>query len=97
MSEKHQCEVRVMDDVSSRFHPCLRNGTVERGGKWYCFQHDPVALQERDETRRAKWDAEAKASQETWERRAACNDACVGVSTKDLKPGMLAELLKEQS
>lgn len=38
-------------------HGCIRNGSVERDGKWYCAQHDPVAKKERDAERRAAADA----------------------------------------
>ena len=36
---------------------CSRTTTVERDGKPYCTQHDPVAVAERRETNRAAWEA----------------------------------------
>ncbi|KKN29282.1 hypothetical protein LCGC14_0845880 [marine sediment metagenome] len=33
---------------------CSRIATVERDGKPYCTQHDPVRVQEREEKRQAK-------------------------------------------
>lgn len=29
------------------YSQCLREATVERDGKWYCYQHDPVKVEER--------------------------------------------------
>lgn len=37
---------------------CSRNGKVERDGKWYCGQHDPVAVEERRAARSRRWDEE---------------------------------------
>lgn len=34
---------------------CGRAGVIERDGRWYCRQHDPVAKQQRSEARRAAW------------------------------------------
>lgn len=39
-------------------HQCARNGVVERDGKFYCRQHDPVAVRQREDDRRAKWRGE---------------------------------------
>ena len=65
---------------------CSRNGKVERGGKWYCKQHDPVAVEERRVVRQreweAKWEADREADRVAAERRArekACAAALSGV------------------
>ncbi len=43
---------------------CSRKGTVRRDGKWYCAQHDPVAVEAKAESWvdgfRAKLDAQKK-------------------------------------
>ncbi len=31
------------------FSRCNREGTIERNGRWYCFQHDPNEVQRRAE------------------------------------------------
>lgn len=36
---------------------CTRTGVVKREGKWYCKQHDPVAVSARIKKRDAKWQA----------------------------------------
>lgn len=41
-----------------RYSQCSRNGTIQRNGKWYCRQHDPVARQEARDSRHAKWAAD---------------------------------------
>ncbi len=51
-----RCDTRIYSEFRS--HPCTRNGAVERDGKFYCRQHDPVAVRQRDDARRAAWAAE---------------------------------------
>lgn len=63
--EKHSCSERVYSgarwDISG--HPCQRNGSVERDGKWWCKQHDPEAVKARREAKRAKSNAEREADE----------------------------------
>lgn len=48
-AEKHQCEKRVRSEgLWSRDHQCTRKATVQHGGKWYCNQHSPEAVAERE-------------------------------------------------
>lgn len=51
-----RCDGRVHSGW--RVHQCARNGVVEHDGKFYCRQHDPVAVRQRDDARRAAWAAE---------------------------------------
>jgi len=47
-----RCDTRIHSGFLS--HQCPRNGVIERDGKFYCRQHDPVAVQQkRDERRKA--------------------------------------------
>lgn len=39
-------------------HSCTRTGKVERNGKWYCNQHDPVAAAEKWNARHAAWQSD---------------------------------------
>ena len=50
---------------------CTRAGKVGRDGKWYCKQHDPVAVKAKQEAWQAKWDAERKAQNAIWREGAA--------------------------
>jgi uncharacterized Zn finger protein (UPF0148 family) len=61
-TEKHQCSKRVYRGGYMGSTPCTRYGVVERNGKWYCRQHDPVAVAEHNAERQAKWDHEYKIS-----------------------------------
>lgn len=61
MSDKHQCCARVTNETGWHDHQCIRNGKVERDGKWYCGQHDPIAVEQRDRKRRDIWRLEAAA------------------------------------
>ena len=64
MKQKHQCNRRVYSGARYEYtgHMCRQSGTVERDGKWYCKQHDPVAIEECNRAERAKWDIENKIS-----------------------------------
>jgi hypothetical protein len=48
---------------------CTRNAVVERDGKGYCKQHDPVAEKARFEARRTKWEEESKRESAVWALR----------------------------
>lgn len=48
-----KCCKRIFDGVFT-FKSCSRNGVVERDGKHYCRQHDPVARQSAKDKRRAE-------------------------------------------
>jgi hypothetical protein len=55
----NQCVERVFpQDGRSNPHPCFRKGMVEREGCWYCTQHDPVRVKERQAASSAKYQAE---------------------------------------
>ena len=61
-----RCCKRVYRD--RRSHPCSRNGYVERDGKWYCKQHDPEAVNAKDQARRRKWDWERQLQDRRYEQ-----------------------------
>jgi len=50
---ERQCSARVFGERVTNW-ACQRPGTVERGGKWYCWQHDPDAVKKRDAARTAE-------------------------------------------
>ena len=99
MAEKHQCCATVFPRgvwVASGY-ACSRKGVIERDGKWYCRQHDPVSKAERDKASMEKWRREQGARSEAWERRTAEGAACKGVATGELVPGLVAGLLAEKN
>ena len=62
---ENQCSKQIYANYSR--HPCSRKGVVEREGKFYCKQHDPVRIKTREERRNRKWNqewAEAKAQRD---------------------------------
>jgi hypothetical protein len=81
-TEKHKCCGSVWPAGAYRSYPCHHNAKVERDGKWYCGTHDPVAIKEKQDKKKAESDARWKASQKLQaeaaakrneqERRAAC-------------------------
>lgn len=56
------------------YEPCTRKGKVEREGKWYCGQHDPVARKERNDKARAEHDARWEAQRKKWTLEQAAPD-----------------------
>ena len=86
------CEKTVFTDRGFS-HSCSRRGPIEREGKRWCKQHDPVAVKKRLEERRARWDAEEKQRGGKFRRSYAEARACEGVSTVDLEIGLIARLL----
>ncbi len=101
---KEQCSERVLRAWGRHMHQCLRNGTVQRDGRWYCWQHDSVAKEKRDAERNAKWEAKWKKEHDErleYSRRVdAMQKACGGISTDDLErlaPGELARLLAKEA
>jgi hypothetical protein len=77
----NQCIERVIPrEPFGSFHPsqCSRRGQVEREGKWYCKQHDPVAVAERRAASLTKYEAERderNAARQLQERKNAAWEA----------------------
>lgn len=74
--EKHTCcaEIRSGDGWHSRKEACGCKASVERDGKWYCRRHDPVAIKEKDNARRAKWKQELRENIKAQRIKAAAPD-----------------------
>ena len=49
-------------------HDCSRKATVERDGKWWCWQHDPEYVAEKRRTEEEKWEADSKNRSAKWDR-----------------------------
>ncbi len=45
--ETHQCE-GITKTSQWNDYQCTRNATVCRAGEWYCRQHDPDAIRDKD-------------------------------------------------
>ena len=76
MDQDQMCSASV---YRGGFHrsSCIRNGTVKRDGKWFCCQHDPVKIAERDAKREAAWKkgwAEEEAARRERNRRRAAGE-----------------------
>lgn len=67
---------------------CQRKATIEREGKNYCGQHDPVAVAKKRKEREAAWDAEHDRKQKQWDeaekRRQAIHRLCGHIPTDEL-------------
>jgi len=92
MEKKERCcvEVRIQGFSFPRYKQCDRLGKIIRSGKWYCKQHDPIAVKERAKKRSKKHDAE-------WDykiRQQLCVNACKGISNKSLKNGIVTSMLE---
>ena len=85
MGEKQQCSARIATTGMFYSHQCSRNGKVQREGKWYCNQHDPVRIEGWIKERDARWEREWAEKHKTERRRRAEEKACTGISTEELK------------
>ena len=79
---KQKCSAKTYRDW--HFYPCSRKATVEREGKWYCWQHDPERAIKQNQKRQAQCDAEANERKAKETRRNVERDVCAGVSTDTL-------------
>ena len=61
MTDRHECSATVF---GPRVHSwqCVRSGVLQRKGKWYCRQHDPVAVETRRHASRLAHTAKRKTS-----------------------------------
>jgi len=96
IDQKDQCCVSVWTEGSYCEHQCSRRGVIERDGKRYCKQHDPMRKKAAEDKRKAAWKAASDASQKAYDRRVACEAACEGVATCELVPGLVARLLADK-
>ncbi len=80
---KSQCCRTVYTGYCS--HKCQRAGTVERDGAFYCKQHDPVRIKEKDELKNKKWEQERLKRDERWKRESILCDLANGIPTDELE------------
>lgn len=92
-----KCSRRVWDKDCRRFRDCSLPGRVEREGVCYCRIHDPVAIQEKNDLQRARQIAMRNHEGERARRSMAEAEACKGVPTELLTPGLLKSLLPDLS
>ena len=65
---KDQCGEIIRYSIGGNPVSCSRRAKVERGGKSYCRQHDPVAVKSREDASSAKWEAERNLQRQIWDR-----------------------------
>lgn len=79
-----------------RSMPCSRKAKVQRDGKGYCTQHDPVAIaqrrKERDERFNKEWAAKDKQNRYQTAAIRACREA--GLSVEALESNVVKDLLE---
>lgn len=76
-----QCSQDVWGYTGFYYYKCSRGATVERNGKFYCTQHDPVRRAEKRQARNRQWkeawdreqEARRKFKENTIRRIIACN------------------------
>lgn len=79
---KKRCQATFMDGYHSR--QCSRSACIEREGKVYCKQHDPVAVKARDDARSAKWQARMSEAARKNKRRRFEEQALAGIPDEHL-------------
>lgn len=71
MTAKHKCVGKVWGGGwGGRTYKCSRNATIEHGGKWFCWQHDPQRVAKEAAERQVANEAKADRQADVWERRA---------------------------
>ena len=87
--DKPKCCKGVYRDGGTWQRPsqCARAGTVQRQGKWYCKQHDPIATEKRRKVNYEKWSAKVDARLKGERDREACHAAILAAG---LSPATLA-------
>lgn len=81
---KHKCSEKVPEGGRSvSFYPCQRPATVQRDGKWYCWQHDPEYVAKKTAERRAGWQAKMDREAAKY-ARIACNAKLAALVTPGL-------------
>lgn len=71
---------------------CERRPTVERNGKWYCWQHDPDRLAEQAKERRDAWRAKMQKEDDAFAARRSRRDLEARAGIKDLTDAELEKL-----
>ena len=66
-------------------HRCSRKGVVEREGKFYCKQHDPVAKAKRDTEALTKFEEECDEKSAFIKRQGLCVDYCKNLPIEELE------------
>ncbi len=94
MTNKPKCCEKVYRNY--HYYPCGKPGKVERDGKWHCGVHDPVRLKAISDKTDAKYKAKSQALDLVWKRSDAERQACEGVATELLIPGLLKTLLSNK-
>lgn len=96
MLERIDCALRVFPSRGSSYQ-CQRPATIERNGRWYCWQHDPEYIEKKEQEKRKKWEMKQARNAAQYARRNAERTACRDVPTEVLLTVKVADLLKRES
>jgi len=69
-----KCSARVFQDF--RYYGCERSAKVDRDGKGYCKQHDPVYIAEKQRAREQAWDLKFADQAKAADRKRAERECC---------------------
>ena len=89
-----RCNETIYAGMWAREVQCQRTAKVERDGRSYCTQHDPVRVKEKAEQKTKQWNEKYAQEKERWRRTRVVNAFCEGVDTdvlEKLEKGWLAE------
>ncbi len=87
------CCEQVHNSFGVGFHQCQRFAVLVRDKRVYCKQHDPVAVEARQQASHEKYAADEARRKADRIRTIACIRACVGIPTEELDPGLVKRLL----
>lgn len=69
-------------------HACTKTPKVDRDGKWYCGFHDPVAINEKQKKKKAKWE------QQWAKERKDAEDLAKAIKLKNHRAACFPDLLE---
>jgi hypothetical protein len=81
MSEREQCCQKIRGDGWGVKPQCSRAAVIERDGRHYCKQHDPLAVAVREAKGRAKWNADM----DRWTRERLARQFIADIPTATLE------------
>ena len=91
-TQAHECAERVWSSDNWRTYPCQRKATIERDGKWWCWQHDPEYVAEKARKLEEEYQVERKADKAKRDREERAYAALDVFEEMGLNPEAVREM-----
>ena len=84
-TKNHKCCARIFYRDWGRTRPCLKSGTVNHDGNWFCKMHDPVGIEAKREARQKERNERYNQEKQKREWTAKCLSACASMADPELE------------